>query len=44
MKAELTPAQRKAKREIGKLQRRVDRTNQTQQARRERIAKLRKAL
>jgi hypothetical protein len=37
---ELTAAQRQAKRELGKLERRIARTTQTQAQRREVVAKL----
>jgi peptidoglycan hydrolase CwlO-like protein len=43
-KQELSAAQRNAKREIGRLERRVKRTNKTQDARRAKIAQLRKKL
>lgn len=44
MAKELTAAQRNAKRQLGKLERRISRTNATQAKRREQVAKLRKLL
>lgn len=42
MADKLTAAQRNARREIGKLERRIARTAKTQVARKDRVAKLRK--
>lgn len=44
MAKDLTAGQRNAKRLIGRLERRIKRTNKTQENRREQIAKLRKKL
>lgn len=44
MASELTAAQKTAKRELGKLERRIARTNQTQAQRREVAAKLKAKL
>lgn len=43
-KKELTPAQRKLAREIGKLERRIKRTDGTQKARREQVQKMKARL
>lgn len=44
MAKELTATQRNAKREIGRLERRIKRTNKTQDGRRAKVAQLRKKL
>jgi hypothetical protein len=41
---ELTPAQRKIKKEVGKLERRIKRTNETQAARKKQVETLRSRL